>query len=65
VYVAWSLWGQKGKSRVAHFSNLISESVRQTLRFGDYGIARVGHGEFIQSRGIEVLKKLSGQRFRF
>jgi hypothetical protein len=27
VYVAWSLWGQKGKSRVAHFSNLISESV--------------------------------------
>lgn len=27
MYVAWSLWGQNGKSWVAHFSNLVSESV--------------------------------------
>jgi hypothetical protein len=35
---------------------------RQTVRFGDYGIVGVGHGEFLQSGGIEVLKKLREQK---
>ena len=66
MYVSWSLRGQNGKSWVAHFSNLVSESVVKFFDLGDYGIRRVvGHGEFIPSRGIEVLKKLRGQKVRF
>jgi len=48
VYVAWSLSGQNGKSWVAHFSNLSTESVGKFSDFGDYEIVsagRVGRSE--------------------
>jgi hypothetical protein len=60
VYVPWSLWGQNGKSWVAHFSNLVSESVGKLSDLVITGRPR----RFIQSGGIEVVKKVSGQKLQ-
>jgi hypothetical protein len=54
--------GDKTGNPGSRTSQISSPNQSANCPICDYGIVGVGHGEFLQSGGIEVLKKLREQK---